>query len=103
MANKNLDELAMHCIVFVDRNGTVLEKDGSPMHSTLSMEYKRDPWDISFRVQSQAQGNGSSKVLVRYRGNLVLDAAGKFTTAAYDVKASTYIPGAWEKKIPEYK
>jgi hypothetical protein len=94
-ANKFLERV----LVFVDRNGVVQAKDSSPMHSALSMSYKRGKLAIKMHATAYAQGNGSCGASVKYNGKTVFTAAGCFTSAPWDVVITTYKPGAWEKLI----
>lgn len=98
----NLNDLVNRCIIFTDRNGTVLDKGAHPFSTWLSMEYKSDNFSISFHVQNSPYSNGSSYVKVSYRKRIVLEAEGSFMNLAFDTKAKKYFPGDWEKKIPPY-
>lgn len=101
MANgHDLDELVNRCMIFADRNGKVLGRDGNPFYAWLSMEYKSKKMSIEFWVQSSPFSNGSSHVKVSQDGKTVLEASGSFTVSAYNTKAETYVPGDWEKNIP---
>ncbi len=99
--DKPLDALMLRVLVFVDRNGVVVNKDSSPMHSALMMKYKGRGLDIKMHATTYAQGNGSCGALVKYRGKRVFSAGGCFTAAPWDVEAKTYKTGAWEKIIEE--
>ena len=97
----HLQTLVNRCMVFTDRNGVVLEKKGNRVSASLRMKYEGNGLTIEFDVYSSGTTNGSSNVCVKEDGKIVLDARGNFTVAAFNVIAETYVPGDWEKKIPE--
>lgn len=98
LSQKDLDALVNRCLVFVDRNGTIITRDGSSMHSHLSMKYDRQGLEMMFSVTA-GMGNGSSRIEIKHEGSLVLEAKGSFMTEAFACEAQTYVPGAWEKMI----
>ncbi len=98
---KHLVNLVNRCLVFTDRKGKVLAKEGTPVTSLLEMKYQGDNLLIKFFASNAAMGNGVCRISVKYKGELVLAAKGRYSIAAYDIEARIYIPGEWEKKIPE--
>lgn len=99
LTQAQLDALVNRCLVFVDRNGTIISRDGSPVHANLSMEYKRNGLEIIFSVSSSGMSNGSSRVEVKQGGQIVFEASGKFMTTASNCQSKTYVPGSWEKTV----
>lgn len=101
MRDKPLDALMLRVLVFVDRNGEVVAKDSSPMHSSLTMKYenKRKKLVIKMHATAYAQGNGTCGALVKHKGKKVFSAGGCYTDGPRDVEAATYKTGAWEKII----
>jgi len=97
---QHLQDLVNRCLIFTDRNGKVLNKVSTPVTSWLGMKYEGKDLYIQFSVAASAMGNGGSRVIVKHKGKLVLQATGSFTVAAFNLTAKVYIPGAWEKKIP---
>lgn len=95
-----LESLVRRCMVFADRNGKVVSKSGSPMHSSLRMKYEEKDLIIEFDANRYAQGNGGCWLKVRHKGVFVLKANGNFMTEAFNIRAKSYISGDWEKKIP---
>lgn len=97
--HKKLDELMLKVLVFVDKYGRVITKNGGAMSSSLSMEYKEKDLDITMKVFCHAWGNGSCGTVVKHKNKKVFDAAGKYISAPIDVKADIYESGEWEKLI----
>ena len=93
--------LVNRCLVFTDRKGEVLDKTSTPVTSTLQMKYEGNDFFINFFASSTAMGNGICWVNVKYKGEVVLAAEGKYMVAAYDTTATIYIAGDWEKNIPD--
>ncbi len=99
---KHLISLVNRCVDFVDRNGQVLIKQVNSIVSVLVMGYKKQDLAIRFLLTGGATPNGACAVEVRYKKEVVFEAKGRHAKAvAHDVVAITYIPGEWEKKIPE--
>ncbi|MDO8571742.1 MAG: hypothetical protein Q7R79_03610 [bacterium] len=94
------DELIMNMIITVDRSGEVLGKGGNPFSSWLEMTKTIEGLTIHFRVQNSPHSNGSAWIKVTETDKTLLEASGNFTVACYNMKATTYTPGDWEKKIP---
>ena len=93
---KHLDNLVKRCMVFTDYNGKVLWKSSSPFHSSLRMKYSCQGLTIDFEA---GMGQGFW-VKVKQQRKIVLSASGKLMSDFYDITASTYVHGKWEKKIP---
>ena len=98
---RHLETLVNRCMVFTDRNGKVLHKDSNPVCCSLSMKYKKEDLTIEFSAYANVHSNGSCYVQVQQKGEVVLNASGNFTASAFNITAETYVPGNWEKKIPE--
>jgi hypothetical protein len=97
--DKSLDALMLRVLVFVDNSGKVVNKESSPMHSTLTMKYKDARLNIKMHVAAYAQGNGSCSAFVKYRGKKVFSADGCYTAGPWSVKAKIYKKGEWEKLV----
>ncbi len=97
---KMFDAFIWNMIVTVDRSGKVLNKGGNPFSSWLEMTKTVEGLTIHFRVQNSPHSNGSAWIKVTEANKTLLEASGNFTVAAYNMKATTYTPGDWEKKIP---
>ncbi|MDE1833816.1 MAG: hypothetical protein KGH64_00600 [Candidatus Micrarchaeota archaeon] len=100
-AQEKLDNLMLRILVFVDRNGKVVSKNGNRMSSSLSMAYVDKEFDIKMSAFCHCMGNGSCSATVRYKGALVFNASGSYTSGPYGVKAKTYECGDWENKFPK--
>lgn len=99
---KHLNDLVNNGIAFVDRKGKVLFKESNPVSKQLSKEYIDEDLEVSFRVQASPYGNGFCEVKVTQNGNPVLEAEGNFMAYAFNTKATTYVKGEWEDKIPKW-
>jgi hypothetical protein len=102
MKPKDLNKFMERVLVFVDRNGVVKSKNGTPMSSSLRMSYDVKDLKITMSAFAHGMGNGSCGAKVVYKGETVFDASGCFTSSPYNVKATIYKPGSWEKLIKEY-
>lgn len=100
---KHLNDLVNNCIAFADRKGRVIHKSSNPVAKHLSMEYKGEGLEIFFKVFSTPYGNGSCDVKVTQNGAPVLEAEGSFMAYAFNTKATTYVKGDWENKIPKWE
>lgn len=103
---KHIHDLAWRCIKFVDSNppsSKILDRGSNPFSSYLRMSYKGKDMFIEFRVQSSPYSNGSSHVLVKFKGKRVFEAKGNFIATIGNMVADIYVPGDWEKKIPKVK
>ena len=99
---KHITSLVNRCIDFVDRNGHILMKEVSPMISVLVLEYKEQDFVIKLLLTGGATPNGACSVEVKYKDKVVFETKGRHMEGvAYDIFTITYIPGEWEKKIPE--
>lgn len=90
---EHLTSLVNRCMVFAKRKG----KD-------LSREYKWQNFLIKHGFRHTDIGTCLVWCDVRYKNRLVLEASGNHMTGHdgyYNITATIYIPGAWEKKIPE--
>src|SRR5208282_6383922 len=96
---KPLDALMQRVLVFVDRNGEVVQKESSPMHSALEMKYRSRGGKlvIKMHVAAYAQGNGSCSAIVKHNGKTVFNGGGCYTAGPWDVEATTFKKGVWEK------
>lgn len=100
---KHIHDLAWRCIKFVDSNppgAKILDREGTPFSSYLTMVYKNEDLFIEFKVQNSPYSNGISYVLVKFNGKKVLQTKGSFIATIGDMKTEVYIPGRWEKRIP---
>lgn len=93
---KNANDFMNRVLVFVDRNGRVLSKFGTPMNAGLSMEYNLNGLTIKMDVYTHCQGNGSCSAKVKYKGKVVYKAAGQYMSGPFGVKVEKYVPGEWE-------
>lgn len=96
---QNIDDLVNDCIVLADRKGTVKEDLSNSFSGYLSMEYVENHLDICFRTLIWGYSNGSLQIVVKQKGKVVLDAEGKFSVAAYNMKAKKYTHGKWEDRV----
>lgn len=104
-SKRKVSKLAYDAVIFTDKNGTVLSKSSSPMHSELSMEYRSKAMAIEFYVRESGPGAGSYFVKVDYLGQTVLDVRDQIQGHFHETKnpqVETYTPGEWEKMIPRY-
>lgn len=93
------DDRLMGVLKFVDKNGSVVSKHGTPVNSSLSMKYSDGPLKITMDVYVHCQGNGSCSAKVVYKSRTVYKAAGNFTTRPFNTEENIYIPGNWEDKL----
>jgi hypothetical protein len=93
------DKYMWKVLEYVDRNGTVLSKDSSPMHSSLAMSLKKGKLSAKISASAYAQGNGSCHAKIVYDGRRVFEAGGNYTAGPFNVAVSTYVPGSWEKTL----
>jgi hypothetical protein len=84
-------------LVFVDRNGTILDKHSTPMSTSLHMQYKQGDLDIDMHAFAHGMGNGSCSATITYQGEVVYQAGGSFTSSPYNVEVKKYSSGAWEQ------
>ena len=92
-------DFAKTCLLFVDRNGTVLDKGSNPYSSFLRMDYKEPGLSMHIHCTQSPYGNGYCLVKATVNKKLVFEAEGGYIGGPYDLKIKTYVPGAWEKKI----
>lgn len=100
MAPKKLadpDQYLEDVLVFVDRNGYIVSKDSNPMSCSLHMEYDKSDLKVKMNAYSHCQGNGSCNATVTYKGKVVYQANGSFTSRPYNSAVTKYVPGAWEE------
>lgn len=93
------EKLMDRILSFVDQNGQVLSRHGTPFSGSLSMQFKSDDMNITMRVNEHAMGNGHCTAKVRVRGKLVYDGSGSYIARAVNVTAKVYKPGPWMKKL----
>lgn len=91
------DKYLENVLVFVDRNGTVVSKSGSPMSCSLEMSYDKGDLKVKMSAFAAGMGNGSCGATVTYKGKVAYKAHGSFTTRPFNTKVTKYEPGAWEK------
>jgi hypothetical protein len=96
---KKLDDLMLKVLVFTDRHGRVVSKEGNPMYTRLVMTYEKAELHIDMHAQANAQGNGSCSAQVKWKGKLVFDASGSYTAGPYHVKARVFDPGKWQALV----
>jgi hypothetical protein len=101
MMTKELDELMLKVLVFTDRHGRVVSKDGNPVYTRLAMTYDSDDLHIDMHAQASAQGNGSCSARVKWKEQLVFDAGGCYITGPFHVKAKVFKPGRWQALVTE--
>ncbi len=94
---ERLDVLVNRLLVFVDQNGTVISKSGSPMTAALAMEYRRRNLFIAFSVATSAISNGTVHLTVKQHDRTVFSATGNYLTEAFNCQTSRWIPGTWER------
>ena len=95
----NKDKFVEKILIFVDRNGKVLDKHSTPLSASLVMRYDVEKLKINMHVYRHAMGNGSCVVEVRYKDKCVLKAGGLYVNTCRDVKFERYRSGKWEKLI----
>lgn len=100
---KHLNDLVNNCIAFADRKGRLIHASSTPVAKHRSREYESEDLEIFFRVYASPYGNGSCEVKVTQNGAPVLEAEGSFMAYAFNTKATTYIRGDWEDKIPTWE
>lgn len=93
------DDFLLKVLVFVDRNGKIESKNSNPMSCSLQMAYDANDLKIKMSAYSHCQGNGSCGAKVTYKGKVVYDASGNFTTRPFNTTAKKHSPGNWEKLI----
>lgn len=93
------DSFMEKVLVFVDRNGTVEDKTSNPMSCSLKMSYASNDLKIKMHAYSHCQGNGSCSAKVTYKGKVVYEASGGFTSTCRNVTAKVHTSGDWEKLI----
>lgn len=91
------NERMLKVLKFVDRNGTVLMKHGTPMTAELRMEFKKDNFKIRMYVSSHAMGTGRCEAEAFVGKKVVYRANGTYSYTPYDVHEQVYKPGDWEK------
>lgn len=99
MQGKELDKFMERVLVFVDRNGTLETKSGTPMSCSIKMSYNKDRLQINMHAYSHGMGNGSCGAEVTYKGTQVFKAYGGFTSTCHNVVATTFKRGDWEKIV----
>lgn len=97
--NAELDDLVMRAIVFVDRNGKVLDKFSTQVNNGLRMSYTLDNLEFWFNVYQHSQGNGSSKLTIHQDGKLVFEADGKFMGKVFDAQTTVDEPSSWKEIV----
>lgn len=100
---KHLNDLVNNCIAFADRKGRLVHASSTPASKHRSREYLCEDLEIFFSVYASPYGNGSCEVKVVQRGNVVLEAESNFMAYAFNTKATTYVKGEWENKIPKWE
>jgi hypothetical protein len=93
----DIDKYLENVLVFVDRNGVVVDKHSTPMSSSLKMKYENGDLHVSMNAYAHGMGNGSCGATVKYKGKIVYKAAGSFTSSPYNTKVDKYVTGEWEK------
>lgn len=91
--------LARKCMLWVDRNGTVLDKGSSPFSAWLQMEYKDPGFSVYIRCTQSPYGNGYALIKVKVKNRLVFKAEGNYIGEPYFNKVTKYVSGTWEKKF----
>lgn len=94
---KTDDQFLLAVLSYVDRYGTILHKDSTPMSASLQMEYDSQDLKAEMSAYSHAMGNGSCQATILFNGELVYKAKASFTATPYHTKVEKYIPGEWEK------
>lgn len=96
---KDDDKFLESVLVFVDRNGSIVSKQSTPMSCSLKMEYDTKDLKVTMSAYSHGMGNGSCNAVVTFGGKVVYKAAGSFTSSPYNVEVSKYESGAWERMM----
>ncbi len=91
---RHLDNLVNRCISFADRNGKANGLAEYPV-----TEYRGQDITVVFARIEPNKCAGRCWVKVWQQDKLVLDVEGDFIVEARNIKAVTYIPGDWEKKV----
>ena len=94
---KNPDKFLENVLVFVDRNGFIVNKQSTPMSCSLEMKYENGDLKAKMHAYAHGMGNGSCGATVTYKGETVFEGAGGFTARPFNSKINTYIPGEWER------
>ena len=89
------DRLAGKLQIYVDRRGNIIEKDSTPVTSTLTMDLTEGDISIYFYVGVSAMGNGSHRTGVSYKGKEVLDMRGNYTSGPFNTKVTLFKNGKW--------
>ena len=96
----HVNTLVNNCLAFAGHNGKTLSRGSSTFSSSLAMKCESRDLVIEFVVNVHPMGNGGCRIMVMEQGNLVFEASGNYVTRAFNMEASTYVPGDWENKIP---
>lgn len=99
----NQDKLMNSILSFIDRNGEVKGRHGTPLSGELQMTFKRGNIDMFMNVLEHVFSNGNCFARVKVAGKVVYDGEGNYIAGARNVVAKTYKPGAWEKLLAEKK
>ena len=88
------------CIIYAEQHGRTLARDGSPVHAFLQKECEIDGMLIETSVTCSAMSNGSCRLIVREKGDIVFDIEGCYTCAPFNLHIKkTDSKTNWKRRI----
>jgi len=109
-SQRYMDRLADSCVACAERNGNVTQRSDTGS-SYRGVEYNSSEFNIHFETYSSYRDFGAvvdslSVVKVTKGDTVLLDAGSKYDPTydpnMSDVKATTYVPGDWEKEVLKF-
>ncbi len=94
-------EFAKKIVLWIDKNGVILDRGSSPFSSWLSMEYKIKGIHTFFKVTQSPYSNGYALLEIKEKRKIVFKAEGEMIGSIYFKNILKHSPGEWKDIFSE--